>query len=180
MVLKFNKAKADSATATEVVPATETKAEPAVAATDTTAQLKSASVAIHLTQEQLESVEVFVRGRSEIDPFTQLIKDVEKNKKSLAEFVGTQVPNDETAEIETEAGNVSFSPAPDTRKIKDIDGLIKALREKAKVPREVVLTMLSINLGEADKYLGEKEVDKYVEHVPGTRRVASYVCKSTS
>lgn len=166
-------------TQTQEAPAPAQVKVETTAAVSTTGQLQGSSVSVPLTEELAKLVTIFVRGRNEIDPFKPLIKDIEAAKETLAAFVGTHVPNDEPAMIRTSDGEeIGFGAAPDTRVVKDMDGLIAALRKV--MPREDVLKLLYVKLPEVEKYLGQVEVEKYVEHSPGTRRVASYVCPSAT
>lgn len=172
MAIKFNKKTAVTETA---APVTATKAAKTVPA-DTTVhpQMKSKSVTVGLTDEQTVAITNFVRGQRDIDEFSAVAKNNELVKKSLAAFAAESAPNDEPVTYACAAGSMSFDKASDVRVVTDIKGLLKSLKDK--IGYESTLKLMKFSMTDLDQYLGQAEVEKFVEHKPGTRKITGYTC----
>lgn len=170
MTVKFNSKKK---AATETKPVAEAKVS-ASKIESPSASLTSSSVLVPLTVAQAEAIAFFVQTRTEIDEYAEMHKKCELIKKEFAALAAANVPNDEQAVFGCAAGSMTFDHASDVREIVDMKGLCAALKDKLG-SYDKVLELLKISLSDADAYLGAQEVEKYVKHVPGTRKIAGYV-----
>ena len=132
---------------------------------------------IALTEGQKNTVHLLatvVQQLKELDA-DALLKEKEGYRKELASLCG-QLPAAIPVTLETEYATVVFSAAPETRKIKDMNGLIGVLKEK--IGYDGLMALLKLSVGDVESYLVPSELEPFLETVPGSRRLQSAILKS--
>lgn len=130
-----------------------------------------------LTPEQSMLIIEGATLKSELEPFSQLVKRGEEIRQQFVAIIasaGAQFPSSAPVKFTAPGGeSLTFSAAQNQRNIKDMGGLLKVLREKLKTP-EAVYAMIKISMEDLGKVLSAAELAPFIETVEGPRKLSAY------
>jgi hypothetical protein len=131
-------------------------------------------VAKALTAKQCEMVDEMLSLQAAVDEVRPKLKRYEEIKKELAAIAAddSQYDPEKPALLKGDIAVVEFGPCSHPREIKDMHGLIGALKERVG-GYEGLLPMIRVTLKDVDSYLTEAESKEYVETVLGSRSLKS-------
>jgi hypothetical protein len=121
--------------------------------------------------------------QAEVDEFAQLneklvamaadIKRHDTLKKSLSEIASERFDKSVPALLKGQVAEVEFGACGSKREIADMNGMIGLLRDK--IGYDALVGILSVTLGNVDKYLTVTESKKFVDADPvgGSRKLAA-------
>lgn len=119
-----------------------------------------------------EKVDRFIELKEELKMIEPKIKEMESLRKVLQSIAEGNFPPEDKAVIVGETGSVEFKPASTKRVVKDMQGLVGAL--KAKVGYPALLDLISIPFKDIDTYLSIAESDPFLDKETGARTLAGY------
>jgi len=127
-----------------------------------------------LSAAEQKMVDDFAAAGAELAPHKELIKRYESLKKKVGAIAGDEnrYPDaDAPVLLRGKSGIVEYSARDEAREISDKQGVVGAL--KAKLGYDGLLEIVNVNLGDIDKYLSAAESSKYIDEVPGSRKLAA-------
>jgi hypothetical protein len=125
---------------------------------------------VEQTASQLLAGELISLDRKLVDAdVPEILKRIEVIKKELQSIAKDAVAPDLGWVIEAPNGVVTVSKCAEKIEIKDLDGLIQYI--ESKLGHNAVLAVLSAQLTSLRKILGENEIHKFSETVPGARTI---------
>lgn len=127
----------------------------------------STSSMAELSADQAAQVVELVELKLKLEAMKPLSAKSETLRKQLLSFVDQQFDKDEKVTLVADKSHVVFSPCSKSKQIKDMNGLIGAL--KAKIGYEALIGLLKLNLTDIQQYLSEAEMSEFIEETKGSR-----------
>lgn len=125
----------------------------------------ASSLSITELEMEIDELVLLTKEMEEQKPKLKRMEDLRKKLQSVADE--SEPTGSLPVALTGTVGAVVFQPKSTLRTIKDMNGMVGLL--KSKLGYETLLTMLSITLGNVDKYLSASESEPFIGTKQGSR-----------